>query len=115
MWTVAAIIGRCDAVVTTQLHVGIVAYALGVPPCSPSAHEKTKRFYRQISRSNWQVDIPKIGEGAGFIPVKVSDWLRSIIEGDDEYYKMDRDLLTQNKLRAEANLLQIDRYLQKYA
>jgi polysaccharide pyruvyl transferase WcaK-like protein len=38
-----------DLIVTTKLHVGMVAYSLGVLPISLAAHIKTLRFYKQIS------------------------------------------------------------------
>jgi polysaccharide pyruvyl transferase WcaK-like protein len=53
-WVTSALIGQMDAVFTTKLHVGITAWALGVPPCGLSLHPKTKRFYKQIQRVGFQ-------------------------------------------------------------
>lgn len=55
-WVTAAFIGQLDSVITTKLHVGIVAFALGVLPFGISNHGKTKRFYEQIDRSDYQTD-----------------------------------------------------------
>ena len=51
-WSFAAVLARLDAVLTVKLHVGITAWALGVPPCSLYAHGKTGRFYEQIGRDD---------------------------------------------------------------
>lgn len=48
-WQMAAAVGLCDLVVTTTLHVGIIAAKLGRSVISLAGfHEKTSRFYRQI-------------------------------------------------------------------
>jgi polysaccharide pyruvyl transferase WcaK-like protein len=52
-WVTAALIGMMDAVVTTKLHVGIAAWALGVPPCAIATHAKTERLYKQIGREDY--------------------------------------------------------------
>lgn len=52
IWETCALISRLSAIVTTKLHVGIVAYALGVYSESFAVHQKTPRFYRQINGSS---------------------------------------------------------------
>lgn len=52
IWETVALISQLSALVTTKLHVGIVAYALGVYCESFATHRKTPRFYRQIGRSS---------------------------------------------------------------
>lgn len=47
-WRLTALLAELDAVVTTKLHVGIVAVALGTPVLSYPTHTKTPRFYEQI-------------------------------------------------------------------
>lgn len=47
-WHLAALLAELDMVVTTKLHVGIVALALGTPVLSVPSHTKTPRLYRQI-------------------------------------------------------------------
>lgn len=46
-------IASCDGILTSKLHVGIVAYALGVPPFSLWTHQKVPRFYKQIGRAEF--------------------------------------------------------------
>ncbi len=56
-WVIASLIGELDALLTTKLHVGITAWALGVPSFGLSSHPKTKRFYRQIQRPEFHADL----------------------------------------------------------
>jgi polysaccharide pyruvyl transferase WcaK-like protein len=42
------LIGCMDAVLTTKLHVGVVARALGVPTLAVGSHPKIRRFYEAI-------------------------------------------------------------------
>lgn len=44
-------ISRCAVIVTTKLHVGICATAMGTPVVSIAKHPKTKRFYSQFGLS----------------------------------------------------------------
>lgn len=67
-WTTAALLGQLDSVLTTKLHVGIVAWALGVPPMCFAAHGKTARFYRQIGR-------PQFHRRFGDDPQIAQDWI----------------------------------------
>ncbi len=50
-WQTVALISRLSAVMTTKLHVAIVAYAMGVYAESYAVHAKVARFYEQIERS----------------------------------------------------------------
>ena len=50
-------IAHCDAVVTTKLHVGICAAALGVAPISLYSHPKVQRFFQDIGRDEFCQDI----------------------------------------------------------
>jgi polysaccharide pyruvyl transferase WcaK-like protein len=47
-WELTALLGAMTMVVTTKLHVGIVAAALGTPVLSYPNHPKVPRFYEQI-------------------------------------------------------------------
>jgi polysaccharide pyruvyl transferase WcaK-like protein len=49
---VLGVIKALDLVVTTKLHVGIVAAALGTPVLAFPAHQKTRRFYDQIDAAD---------------------------------------------------------------
>jgi polysaccharide pyruvyl transferase WcaK-like protein len=55
-WVTAALLRRMSLILTSQLHVAIVGWALGVPVCGFSSHPKTKRFFSQIGRAAFQVD-----------------------------------------------------------
>ena len=46
----AAFLSQLDFVITTKLHVGIVAYSLGVDCAGIPTHSKTQRFYNQINQ-----------------------------------------------------------------
>lgn len=52
VWETIALISKFSAVLTTKLHVGILAYAMGVYGESFAIHPKVARFYRQIGRSS---------------------------------------------------------------
>lgn len=49
-WTLVALLSQLRLVITTKLHVGIVATAVGTLPLAFPFHHKTERFYRQIGR-----------------------------------------------------------------
>lgn len=51
-WTTAATVGLLDAVLTTKLHVGIVAWALGVEVRAFAIHPKVPRFHAQVGRED---------------------------------------------------------------
>ncbi|ACK67831.1 conserved hypothetical protein [Rippkaea orientalis PCC 8801] len=51
IWETVALISRLSALLTTKLHVGIVAYALQVYCESFATHQKTPKFYRVIDCS----------------------------------------------------------------
>lgn len=114
MWTYAALIGSAKAVFTTQLHVGIVAYALGVPACSYSFHSKTKRFYRQTGRMIWQKDRLD-SDTASSCTSLLRDWFEMISAGHPEFYSIDSIALDQNKTLAMSNLVEVDKYLQQFS
>lgn len=50
-----------DMVLTTKLHVGMVAYSQGVFPLSIAAHLKTRRFYRQVGLEEFTFDLTDDG------------------------------------------------------
>lgn len=56
-WIIAATIAEMSAVFTVKLHVGITAWALGVPCCSLSVHPKTRRFFAQVHRHRFQQEL----------------------------------------------------------
>ncbi|MGJ3253290.1 MAG: polysaccharide pyruvyl transferase family protein [Elainellaceae cyanobacterium] len=52
VWETVALISKFSAVMTTKLHVSILAYAMGIYCESFAVHPKVARFYRQIGRSH---------------------------------------------------------------
>src|SRR5690606_12928160 len=51
-WDLLALINLLDLVITTKLHVGIVAVALATPVLAFPYHPKVTRFYDQIQASD---------------------------------------------------------------
>lgn len=107
LWSVVALIKGCAALFTTQLHCGIVAYALGRPPCSLSSHVKTKRFYRQINRSQYQTDL-------SFGHEIINTWFQEITERSSDFYSIDMNLHKKNKLTARKNFEVINTFLDTF-
>ena len=62
IWETAALISKLSAILTTKLHVGIVAYALGVHCESFATHQKTPRFYKQIGRASQCIMLDDISD-----------------------------------------------------
>lgn len=62
-WTLAALLAEVDLVVTTKLHVGIVAAACGADVLSFPTHVKTPRFYAQIGASDRCTPLHALAEG----------------------------------------------------
>lgn len=71
-WTTAALLGSMDGLITSKLHVGITGWALGVPVCGFSSHIKSQRFYRQIRRTNFQVNASDTQTNC------VAEWVHSM-------------------------------------
>ncbi|WP_404466675.1 polysaccharide pyruvyl transferase family protein [Planococcus rifietoensis] len=65
-WQFSAAIGLLDMIVTTKLHVGITASALGKIAISFSAHGKTPRFYKQIKASERCIPLTEIKKGQAY-------------------------------------------------
>lgn len=66
----AALIGTMDLVVTTKLHVGIVARALDIPVLALGGHPKIRRFYKSIGEEETCVGIEDLRSNG--IPQKVA-------------------------------------------
>lgn len=64
------ILAAADYVVTTKLHVGIVATALGRQVLAFPAHTKTARFYRQVGLDNCCVHIRGDSEKRAIVSFK---------------------------------------------
>lgn len=59
-------IKECGLVMTTKLHVGICASAMGVPVLSTPSHIKTARFYRKIDLEEAIVVSPEVSAEIAF-------------------------------------------------
>jgi polysaccharide pyruvyl transferase WcaK-like protein len=73
-------ISDCDFVITTKLHVGIVAYSYKVPVFNIYRHEKCKNFYSQIGKKDSCVSLEHID----------SDLILKLVDsgiGDNDYYE----------------------------
>ncbi len=66
IWETVALISKLSIVLTTKLHVGIVAYALGVYGESFATHSKTSRFYRQIGHPHQCTMFDEMTEEVAF-------------------------------------------------
>jgi len=96
-WSAAYILGRLQGVITTKLHVGIVAWAQGVPCCAYASHGKIARFYRQIERSRFCVDDSA--------PVStILDWVRIFIEDPQDFAREDQTARARLRLQANRNI-----------
>jgi polysaccharide pyruvyl transferase WcaK-like protein len=60
---VLGVIKALDLVITTKLHVGIVACALGTSVLAFPAHQKTRRFYEQIGAADRCLPLHQLAPG----------------------------------------------------
>jgi polysaccharide pyruvyl transferase WcaK-like protein len=60
---VLGVIKALDLVITTKLHVGIVACALGTSVLAFPAHQKTRRFYEQIGAADRCLTLDHLAPG----------------------------------------------------
>lgn len=82
LWTTTAVLGQLGAVVTTKLHVGIVATALRSISFSLYAHQKTPRLYRQIGAPERCIDVHRQRPG------ELSRLLEQYLEGRWSEYRL---------------------------
>lgn len=61
--TLLNLLASLDMVITTKLHVGIAAVALGIPVVSLPYHYKVARFYRQVNASDHCVPLAELDSG----------------------------------------------------
>lgn len=67
------VINKSDIIITDKLHVGIVATRLYKKVISIAGHSKTKRFYKQIGRSQFTKDNKDIKSGEIYSLIKNCD------------------------------------------
>lgn len=75
-------LSQFDILLTTKLHSGIAAYALGVFPVSVAAHIKTVRFYRQVDLEDYSLQLSEDGIKKGFT------LLRAILKESENAHKL---------------------------
>ena len=79
IWSFAEALSHMEAIFTSQLHVGIVAWTLNVAVAGLSNHEKTLRFYKRMGREPFQVN--------GTENVDLFDnWLRRLFDGKKDFF-----------------------------
>ncbi|WP_130860457.1 polysaccharide pyruvyl transferase family protein [Gracilibacillus phocaeensis] len=92
IWETSALLSMLDAVITTKLHVGITAYTMGTKAFGIAAHQKTKRFYKQINKEEFFCELSEVDNT---IEARIEKFIK------DEYW--DEDTLTiKEKLNQEA-------------
>ncbi|MEM8872744.1 MAG: polysaccharide pyruvyl transferase family protein [Planctomycetota bacterium] len=84
IWKFVELLRRFNMVITSKLHVGIVSWAMGTPTCGLSAHGKTRRFYRQIGRLDFQQNLDEDLD-------KVRTWVRMLLDDDPQLASEDVD------------------------
>ena len=104
-WTTAALINELDAVITSKLHVGITAWAMGVPACGFSSHPKSKRFYQQVGRSAFQADTDEAQ------PQVVGDWVELLQTDFEAFGREDVTIRPLLRERARRNFQIIDEHI----
>jgi polysaccharide pyruvyl transferase WcaK-like protein len=97
-----------DAVLTAKLHVGIVAWALGVMPCAFYTHPKVPRFYNQIHRQQYCV----AAEGENLCHVE--RWLEEILQKESPYYQDPSSVRQAIAQRDQQNKAAIMEFLTPY-
>jgi len=107
-WTTVALIAGLDGVLTSKLHVGITAWAMGVPACGFSTHSKSTRLYRQIGRSGFQM---MAGPDAG----PLTEWLRLCADDLDAFSAEDPIARRELPLRARRNYAIVDELIRSVA
>ncbi|MEO0587681.1 MAG: polysaccharide pyruvyl transferase family protein [Planctomycetota bacterium] len=107
-WPTVALIGAMDGVLTTKLHVGITAWAMGVPACGFSAHIKSKRFYEQVGRQRFQADYSDD-------PAPIRRWLGEFVDSPQTFAEEDASARETLPRAARRNLEVVDEFLDEYA
>ena len=93
IWSFAEALSHMEAVFTSQLHVGIVAWTLNVAVAGLSNHEKTQRFYKKMGRETFQVNGTKNVDS-------FDNWLQRFFDGEKDFVKI--DFQKQAELRSYA-------------
>ena len=106
-WDTAAIIAEMNGVLTTKLHVGITAWALGIMPCAYAGNEKTARFFDQIGRSGFYHNLEDD-------PSDLATWINLFCSGSEDYFSEDSSLRAKLINLAHENYRLIDQFVEKH-
>ncbi|MEM6334250.1 MAG: polysaccharide pyruvyl transferase family protein [Planctomycetota bacterium] len=106
-WPTVALIGAMDGVLTTKLHVGITAWAMGVPACGFSAHIKSKRFYEQVGRQRFQADYSDDA-------TPIRQWLQEFLDSPATFAEEDASAREALPRLARQNLEVVDAFLDEH-
>ena len=114
IWETTALISRLSAVLTTKLHVGIVAYALGVYCESFANHIKIPRFYRQINRSSQCLSLNDLNKEASLERIEgIIQNARKKVSIKDETWKQIKDNALLHKQELSSFMKSIELQLLK--
>lgn len=94
-WYLCALLGSLDLVITTKLHVGITAVALGKFVISVPAHTKTPRFYKQIGAQDWCVPLQLVDKE------RIRELLFNGLEKVNEEFKVPQNVIVDAKKNKE--------------
>lgn len=90
IWNTCALLSMLDGVITTKLHIGITAYSLGTKTFGIAAHQKTRRFYNQINKSEYFFELGEIDSNTITKIEKFLDndyWDKNTLEKREELYE----------------------------
>lgn len=105
-WVTAAIISQLTAIITSKLHAGIIAWALGVPCCAYATHGKTQRFYRQIGREAFVCDVNN--------DVKIiKNWTEIFVKDYERFKQENNNARILLKKKSQENMQIITEWLKK--
>ena len=103
-WVTVDFLRQLDAIITSKLHVSIVGTAFNVPIFGYSFHEKTKRYFEEIGRKNFQSMMDEE------ISV-VNKWIYMLHNEDLSAWNHNQDLVERIKGLAKNNLELLDSYI----
>ena len=103
----AAILSQVDVVITTKLHVGIVATSLNKTVLSFSGDQKIKRFYRQIGASDRCLELNTLKNGDAFKQLEKFTYAEAVDITEQRLLAQ----LTLKKLKISLIVLRINKLL----
>ena len=104
-WTTVDFLRKCDAVLTTKLHVAIVSITFNVPVFGFSFHEKSARFFNEVGRGDYQ----KMWDGDVSC---IESWMNLIKDFNNNAWKVDAEKMNRIKALSLKNREVLDSYIQ---